>query len=431
VTVHTGMAPSLVDERAIVSLQWLVRLRWWAVGLALLLVAVSEIVFAAGLRLPPILGLLGIAALTNAMLALRSAERSAARVRLWCGAALLIDALVLTLLLRLTGGPSNPFSVLYLVHITLAAVTLGPAWTASLALLSIVCYGSLFVPLAGTHGQKHGMEDVAFLRHLQAMWFAFTAAAGLTAYFVVRLAAALERRDAELAAAREQATRNERLASLTALAAGAAHELGTPLATIAVVAKELERACEGRSDSGLADDARLIREQVERCRRILDDMASGTGEPVGEAPEPVELAVLAAQVREALDENESGRLDVEHSTAPLRVVVPRRALVRALVCLVRNGLDASEPHQRVRMVLAGQGTALRIEVHDAGRGMSKEVLARAVEPFFSTKPAGKGLGLGLFLVQTLAERMGGRFTLHSEPGAGSVATIELPVREAA
>lgn len=420
---------SLAEDRAEVSLHWLVRLRWGAVAASLLVVVVAQAVFGADLPMVPVLALLGVTAVTNLAARLPAVARRPGAARRFCGAALVVDALVLTALLRLTGGPSNPFSVLYLVYIDLAAVTLGAAWTWSLAALSAACYGSLFLPPPAAHA--HGVGDAAFLRHLQAMWFAFTMAAGLTAYFVVRLAAALERRDAELAAVREQATRNERLASLTTLAAGAAHELGTPLATIAVAAKELEHALDGLDGSGLADDARLIRGQVERCRRILDDMASGAGEPAGESPEPVGLRELAEAVLGELLQHEARRVRVMAPADGSGAVLPRRALVRAVTCLVRNALDASGAEQPVTLMLRPAPPLLEIEVQDEGRGMTPEVLAHAVEPFFSTKPAGRGLGLGLFLVQTLAERMGGRLLLRSMPGSGATATLELPLAETA
>ena len=210
-------------------------------------------------------------ALLVSNLLLAWARRAIAFPRALCGAALTLDTLLLTGLLHATGGASNPFSVLYLVYITLAAVVLGARWTWFLAALSVGCYGLLFaafVPLEHVSHLAPGMQ-----LHLQGMWVAFCVAAVLTAYFVVQMSTAIEQRDAEMSAMRDRAARSERLASLTTLAAGAAHELGTPLATIAVAARELERsirALPAVRDAALVEDAALIRSEVDRCRAILE-----------------------------------------------------------------------------------------------------------------------------------------------------------------
>ena len=208
------------------------------------------------------------------------------------GLVLAADTFVLSALLYSSGGPSNPFSVLYLVHVTLAALVLGMRWAAAVVVLSAVLYATLFfahVPVAGMGHAHHGGS--AFSVHLQGMWIAFTVAASLIAYFVARVAAALRDRESDLARAQALATRTEKLASLTTLAAGAAHELGTPLGTIAVASKELERSI-GVNPVEAMDDARLIRTEVDRCRAIVQRMSAQAGDTMGELPEPTTTAEI-------------------------------------------------------------------------------------------------------------------------------------------
>lgn len=415
------------DARAAVSLPWLTRLRWGGVAGQLVTVAVGHWTLGLELPLVPVLTLIGIAVATNLALG-RWLRAGGSAGPLLCGAVLVLDTLLLTGLLHASGGPFNPFSVLYLVYIMLAAVVLGAAWTWSLAGLSVACYVSLFLlPARGSVPHVHG--DGALSLHLWGMLVAFVVAAVLTAYFVVRLSAAIERRDAEIAAMREQATRTERLASLTTLAAGAAHELGTPLGTIAVAAKELERALERPAvadGAALRDDARLIRAEVERCRRILDQLASDAGDTTGEAPVEVPVARLVRDVLDSLPAEAAARVRVEGLPLAAAAALPRRAVVSAVASLVRNALDATAAPEPVLLRVAADARTLRVTVQDDGPGMTAEVLARAVEPFFSTKPPGKGMGLGLFLARTLAEGLGGQLTIRSAPGAGATARLDLP-----
>jgi len=415
------------DARAAVSLPWLTRLRWGTVAGQLVTVAVGHWTLGLGMPLPPVIGLIGATVVTNLALMRWLRDGGTAGPGL-CGAVLVLDTLVLTALLHASGGPFNPFSVLYLVYIMLAAVVLGAAWTWSLAALSVACYVALFL-LPVPAGLHHAHGEGALSLHLWGMLVAFVVAAVLTAYFVVRLSAAIERRDAEIAAMREQATRTERLAALTTLAAGAAHELGTPLATIAVAATELEHALERLATAGagpLRDDARLIRAQVERCRRILDRMASDAGETAGEAPELVPVDGLVRDVLDALPAEDASRVHVEGLPVTVASALPRRAVAGAITSLVRNALDATRAPEPVRLRVGANDSVLHVEVLDNGPGMTAEVLARAVEPFFSTKPPGKGMGLGLFLARTLAEGLGGRLTLTSAPGEGATAALDLP-----
>ncbi len=471
--------PDSSDARSHVSLAWLIRVRWGAaVGqLATLLIAD----WALGLALPlaPLFAIVAVAAATNlaaARMLQRSPAASADRADrsdraeraertvssgLLAGSLLAIDTLLLTISLHLTGGPQNPFSVFYLVYITLAAVVLGARWTWFLTVLAACSYGSLFLYLMTRPPEvpgDHSTHIAVGLSHLQGMWWAFLLAASLTAYFVVKLSSAIERRDRELALMREQALRNERLASLTTLAAGAAHELSTPLATIAVVTGEIERALEQARAASLPNvasvtrtsplgsspaesaaqlagavlpdallaDARLIRAELQRCRAILDRMAAQAGETVGEMPAPVSVSALVADALRALPPDEAARVRVDAPETVATITVPGRGVVTALVSLLRNAMDASEQSKAVTLAAAADNGIVRLTVRDWGSGMAPDVLARAGEPFFSTKPAGAGMGLGLYLTRALAEGLGGALRLESTPGSGTAATLELP-----
>ena len=413
----------MLIDHAKVSLPWLARLRWGVLGGQLGAVLIAYEFLNADLHFGRIAFLLGLSAGTNVLLYWRLGP-SGTVSRGLCGAVLLFDALVLTALLHATGGSSNPFSVLYLVYITLAAMLLGAAWTWGLTLLAVVAYGSLF--LSHEHAEHMGHD---YATHLRAMWFAFALTATLTAAFVVRLTTAIQRRDREIEVIREQAARSERLVSLTTLAAGAAHELGSPLATIAVAAGELERAVSklpAAHAGPLVDDARLIRSQLDRCRQILDQMTAAAGEVAGEAPAPIPLRHLLDEVRADFDAAEAARLRVRVAIDG-EAMVPHRALARAVVNLVRNAFDASAPGASVDVAVeTGEDGALCVAVSDTGHGMTEGVLERASEPFFTTKGAGRGMGMGLFLARALVEQLGGRLLLVSAPGSGTTATLELP-----
>jgi two-component system sensor histidine kinase RegB len=411
--------PQPADHRARISLEWLVRLRWGAVVGQAATIGAAEVMFG-HLPLGRLFAYVGVLAVTNLVLGMT--KRRTASPRLVCGAVLTLDTLLLSGLLQAVGGAYNPFSILYLVHITLAAVVLGRRWTWFLAALSVACYGLLFA--ANPPGAAHGATDLHI--HLRGMWVAFVVAAGLTAYFVVQLSSAIEKRDAEIAEMRARVARHERLASVTTMAAGAAHELGTPLATIAVASQELERTVASLPESyrsRLAEDTGLIRAELARCRAILNRLSAEAGQPRGEAPVELRVDDVVDEVLEAVPAAQRPRIrvSVEHSGAPLRL--PRAALLQVTQNLVQNALEAGEGGIDFRFAASASG--VQIVVSDRGPGMSREVLRRVGEPFFSTKPPGTGLGLGVFIARTLSEQMGGRFRLESEPGRGTIATVEI------
>lgn len=407
-----------------INLAWLLKLRWVAICGQVLTVVAVEVLLGIDLPWLPLLAIVAFEAASN--LAGTAWARQASEIAEWpIGLLMALDVLLLTALLSLTGGPFNPFTVLYLINIALAAVVLPPAWSWGLATLSIASFGILFL-FEGpwTDAMPHG----AHMRmHLEGMWVAFAVAAGFIVYFVQHVTRALADREAELERARAAAARHEKLASLATLAAGAAHQLATPLSTIAVLAKELEQQL-SRSDAAeeTAADARLIREQVERCRDILVQMAADAGESAGE---PIAAAGIERVIDLALEGLRGGKatpVRVENLAPGKTIVVPLRSVGQALRAVVRNAVDASPQDCAVILRVSADGAAWRFEVRDRGGGMSPDVLRHAGEPFFTTKEPGSGMGLGLFLARTVLERLGGGLDLSSVPGGGTTAVLTLP-----
>ena len=262
--------------------------------------------------------------------------------------------------------------------------------------------------------------------HLYGMWVAFSVAACFLVYFLVRIRRVLAARDLALQEAQRQAAYKEKLASLATLAAGAAHELATPLSTIALVAQELEHHPELHAAAVRADIA-LIRSEVARCRVVLDQMAVDAGQGTGDALVSATLSELLAVSCAGLPLQPAVVRQVESQAQA--VVLPLRTLGQALRGLVKNAQEASPSGSAVvvRSWLEPQTQTLQLEVQDHGTGMSAEVAQRVGEPFFSTKAEGHGMGLGVFLCRAVVESLGGELQLTSTLGAGTRATVRIPV----
>lgn len=409
---------------------WLVRMRWAALAGVVLVLPTAWI--ALGLVVPwaPLGTLVGIGAVSNVAAGVWN-RRGRPVTDGTIAAVMVFDALLVTGGFYLTGGPENPFSFLFLVHVALASVILPPRLAWGIGALGVALFGLLFldsVPLqmAGEHGggHAHGADHgESMMLHLRGMWVAFAIAAGFLLVFISRVTRALAARERQLADAQRAAARAERLASLATLAAGAAHELATPLSTIAVVARELERDLGSLPDAEeAAGDARLIGEQVARCREVLEDLRADAGDPAGETPEPVRVDALLEAARALTRQPDRIRLAVD-DPAPT-VLAYRRSIVRVLRGLMQNGLDAGEGPVEAAVVAGADGVDVRVVDH--GEGMAPDVLARVGEPFFTTKPTGRGMGLGVFLARSVAERLGGALHHESALGQGTTATLRLP-----
>ncbi len=397
------------------------------------------------LRLPvaPLVGVLAGEACLNVVFhaLLRRATPVTPRV---VAAAMSLDLVILTALLYFAGGPMNPFNFLYLVHIALAAMLLRPTLAVGLAIMASILFALLFVdhvPLdlgVGAvdahahhhHGARAGGEDPAMLLHTQGMWVAFVVAAAFIVFFTSRIRVELDRR---ARAARElelRAERGERLGALATLAAGAAHELATPLSTIAVAARELELAAQS---GDLAEEASVIRREVERCRDVLGRLATDAGRPRGEGVVPSTVGALIRRVAASPGGPQDVAVEVSPEVEALPLSLQLDAVVRALRGLVDNALLASPG--RVRVVVERAEARVVIAIEDRGPGIDAVTLARIGEPFFTTRPgAGAapgqpsgGMGLGVFVARNTLAEHGGSLRLESTPGVGTRAVVELPL----
>jgi len=416
-------------DLVLTNFAWLLRLRWGAILSQLATLGVVQGLLHLELDLDRLLSIVGLTALSNFVCARLLLGKVA--LSEWMLTALMgLDFALLTAMLYLAGGASNPFSVLYLVHVALAASVLKASHAWVLAVMSSAAFGSLFLLPFRHDAVVHamGMHDHAATGmvglHFQGMWLAFSIAAFVIVYFVSRVNRDLDAQRSAAAEARTQALRSEKLASLATLAAGAAHELATPLSTIAVVAKELSRdlAHVENSKDALAD-AELIREEVERCRRILTQLSSDAGESMGEGFTVLTSAELIELCLESL--REPRRVWAE-GAGDDRVRLPARSVASALRAVIDNALDASDENTQVSVQVVTTPEALEIRVIDRGAGMDAGTLARIGEPFFTTKPTGRGMGLGLFLARTLVERLGGSFSVESVVAQGTRVTLRLP-----
>ncbi len=416
----SSTTPELVPQ---VTLPWLIRLRWLGVGGQVLALATARLALGLELAWAAMVAVTLLTLLSNIALA-AFARRAPARAATSgvMGSVLALDTLSLTVLLASSGGPMNPFTVLYLVHITLSAVVLSASWTTAVAALSVLGFGALFLGPQDPHllHRAGGLKQ-----HLEGMWVAFVLATGLTAFFVRRVAEAIRRQHEDIARLREANERQARLASLTTLAAGAAHELGTPLGTIAVAAHEAAAAAARLPDArAIAEDLRLIELEVERCRTILTQMAAKATEAERAS---LTVAELPAHVEAELETGDAARLEVRYRAAAIDHAKTSPELPRAVVALVRNGLDAS-PTGSVVLDISNVREELEIRVEDRAGGIPPELLARVGEPFFTTKEPGRGLGLGVFLVRTFAESQGGTLAIDSDR-TGTRAKLSVPLRE--
>jgi len=406
----------------------LVLLRWLAI--AGQSTAVLAVHYGLGFSLPIGLAFAAIAASVWLNIGLRL--RYDVNHRLNDGPATILlayDLLQLSALLYLTGGLQNPFALLFLAPIMISAVSLSVQRTLALVALMITAATFLAVfhlPLPWRPGEELRLP----LLYLAGIWLALSLGAAFIAAYAFRVAEEARRLSDALTATELVLTREKHLTQLDGLAAAAAHELGTPLATITLVVKELRRATS--DDDPIAEDLALLGQETQRCRAILAKLAS-LGAEGGDNWQSMSLRQLLEEVAEP---SRNFGVDLEIDAAG-DAAEPRCArnpgIIYGLGNLIENAVDFAS--SRVRIEARWTRARIRIEVTDDGPGFSPEVLAKLGEPYVTTRGADRraksdegGLGLGFFIAKTLLERSGATVSMNNAepPATGARIAIVWP-----
>lgn len=349
-----------------------------------------------------------------------------------------IDVLTLTALLYFSGGAANPFVFFFFANIAIAGVILPRTWAWCISIASIL--GGLFLlncayPLE-VFDRSPLAYDAVWGATKYAYFIAFSTCCCVITYFVSILAMELGQREVQLAIVEKERERSQRLEALATLAAGAGHELASPLSTIAVVAKELSRNLEKiESTPSIRRDVELIRVELNRCKEILHRMKSGAGEAAAENLRPVSLSEILSETVQAMREPQRVNIQMPSAIGDSLGILPKQALSQALRNLLQNGLDASTSHQTIDLHLAvdkqlGPKKSVeiwRLTITDQGSGMTDEVRRRVGEPFFTTKEVGQGMGLGVFLTRNVIRGLGGEIVFEQPPTGGTICRVTLPV----
>jgi len=419
---------------------WLLRLRWFAVFGQLATVLISDLV--AGVKIPlwPLIGLISITALTNMAYAiwLRSAKHGKASSEAphveiaeadqLATSLMMVDLVTLTAMLFLSGGIDNPFSLFYFVNLAVGGVILQPRWAWVLTLLAVMGCGTLIVSVRIPNHFEHREMPTSASLYLFGLFVAYATCAIVVTYFVTRTAAELTRSERQLRETQAKHEQALRLEGLTTLAAGAAHELATPLSTIDVIARELDRHLQGcEIPASVRDDLRLIDQQLEMCKQILRRMRGAAGDSTISQWNHTTVGELIDCALEGV--RDPDRVDVTDGPDAVEqqpLWLPQEAVAQAIRNLIHNGLDAGDSTGRVSLDARVTSGNLEVRISDKGRGMSGEELGHVGEPFFTTKEPGRGMGLGLFLTRNVVTRLGGGLKFQSMPGVGTEAMVFLP-----
>jgi two-component system sensor histidine kinase RegB len=386
-------------------------------------IAIGSLIYRLTLPLPPLLTTLALLAILNLLTWLRLQMRfSIGNNEIFIQ--LLLDIAGITSLFYFTGGATNPFVWFYLLPLIIAATILPRGYTWFMAGLSVACYSALFfynVPLP-QGGMHHGG---GFQMHVFGMWLGFVFSAGFVAVIIVGLAHSLRERDRKLAEAREQALQNERLVALGTLAAGAAHELGTPLGTMAILTAELEQEYTDAEHPDLHRKLDILRTQIGRCKEALSVISASAGAGRAESGHRMDVRqYLDTVLKEWRRQYPHVSLTAAISEqAPEAVIIAERTLTQALHNVLGNAAEASPDD--VSLEADWNSDQLMLSVSDRGPGLREDIHEQLGRQPVTTKP--EGLGVGLYLAHATIRRLGGDLGASNRKQGGTTVRITMPL----
>lgn len=410
-------SPSDRPEVEPIRMRTLVLLRWFAVAGQLTTVIVARSL-GIGFAIGPVLALIAAAIVLNLWQMFGPRRRAASDHAVW---QLSFDLLQISALMGLTGGLANPFALLVLAPVTIAAASLNIRQTVALGLatVALISLSSLMaLPLTDADGRELRLVPMLALGH----WFALVIGVVFFGGYAHRVTAELTATSNALFATQMALSREQRLQHLGGVVAAAAHEMGTPLATIKLIAGELADELQDRPD--LHDDAMALRASADRCGQILRSMGRAGKD---------DLHLHSAPLRAVLEDAAAPHADrgpvVEiHAEGPDIRRDP--GVIHALRNLIQNAVDFAAS----RVVLAADTTGghITVTIRDDGPGYPPALLARIGDPYLTSRRGGdqrqgyEGMGLGLFIAKTLLERSGARLTF-ANGGPGAVVTVRWPM----
>lgn len=405
------------------NMMQLIQLRWIAVMGQITTIAIVMVVFDIALPLPHMLKVLACLVAFNIASHLRWYERKVVTNR-ELFLALLVDVGMLTIQLYLSGGTTNPFAFLYLLQIILSAVLLATWSTWTIVAITSVCLAGLSLysrPLALPLDYSNGLSSL----YVQGILICFALNAALLVIFITRINRNLRTGDAQLAALRQHAVEEDHIVRMGLLASGAAHELGTPLATLSVILGDWRRMPEFSQNNELLEEINEMQMQLQRCKSIVSGVLLSAGQARGESSVRTTVnTFLNDLIQEWRDTRPVISLLYENRIAPDIPVVFDSALKQMIGNVLDNALEASP--QWLSFEAIREADSLVLLVTDAGPGFAPAMLAQFGKPYQSSKDRPGG-GLGLFFVVNVARKLGGVVTAYNREEGGAVVRLTLPL----
>jgi two-component system, sensor histidine kinase RegB len=343
---------------------------------------------------------------------------------------LMIEIISFSLILYFSGGATNPLTFFYLIPLAIAATVIPGRYTWMLTMITIVLYSLLlefYIPLSyQVHDHQHMQPgNSQFNQHVLGMWFGFLVSSLLVTWFITYLAQELKSRDIAISEARQRELRDQQMVTLGTLAAGTAHELSTPLATLAIVTGELTDGFDAQKHEELFENQQILRDQIARCKDILSVLSESAGEARADEGYLIPAEDFIDQTIHHWQSLRDGMLfELNKAAMPHHArLLFDKTISQSVINLLNNAAEVSTDSIQINTQI--QQDMLEIEIIDSGPGMSDEQIQMAGETSFSDKP--HGMGIGLFLAISTLRRSGGSVQFERLTHRGTSTLITMPL----